>query len=147
MLELLPEPQFQRLIFLGHVRVLVQIVPEVQFIVIPGIAKMHMEDLFCKSLFRVSAIERYPSCLSRHQDKAVLLECLCGPSHIRAFGYLDQHIDDILCPYSGDGRASDVADALNRALGQRLFQKGLDFVVISTLLFVMLDKEYGKQLP
>ena len=55
---------------------LIQIITEVQFIIVPYVSKMDMIHLVRKSFFSISLIERDSVWLGGHDDKTVLFQYL-----------------------------------------------------------------------
>ena len=52
-----PQRQLQLFIFLRNIRALIQIVPEIQFVIVTKIAQMQVEHFLCESLFRIPFIK------------------------------------------------------------------------------------------
>lgn len=62
-------------------------------------------------------------------------------------GELDHDVDDVLGPDAVHGGAAYVADPPDRTVGQQLDETSLNLLVLLTPRVVMLNEEYGKELP
>ena len=147
MLEALPQRELERLVLPGDLGMVVEEVAEIELVVVARVAQMDVEDLVCKAVRGVAAVERDPSTLGGHHDEAGLLERARCRLHVRALRELDQDVYDVLRHDAVDGGAADVADPLDLKARQQLGQGVGHLVVLLLPDLVVLDKEYGKELP
>ena len=116
MLILFPKLEFQYFIFFCHVRMFIQIVAKIQFIIISCVSKMNVINLICKALFCISLIERDSVCLGGHFDKTIQLQDVRYFLHVGGFRNFYHHINDTLGPYSLNSGTSDMTNPDNRLI-------------------------------
>ena len=125
-------------------RVIIQIVPEIQLVIVPCKANMQVIDLFCKAVFGVAVVEGYPSLRLRHLDKPTFDDDFRDGGYVLVGSNLDKNVDYRLRPDSVYGCTANVAYADDFAGRQRGAQSGGYFIILLFPVAVVLGKGYGK---